>query len=466
MQRFLISLLLMLPGVALASMVPPERLDLTGHWVGVFGLVVFVVAYILVMAEEFTLLRKSKPVIIAAGLIWGTIAWVYVQHGLPHAAEVAARHNLLEYAELMLFLLVAMTYINSMEERLVFEALRVKLVSNGFGFRSLFWITGILSFFISPIADNLTTALLMCAVVLAVGGDNSRFVTIACINIVVAANAGGAFSPFGDITTLMVWQKDMVDFWTFFALFLPSAVNFLVPAVLMHFAVPNEKPVAVGEAVTMMRGGRRIIMLFLATIATAVCFHNFLYLPPVLGMLTGLGYLQFFGYYLKKTAHRERQSASDADGEAGDVVAFDIFRPIARAEWDTLLFFYGVVASVGGLGFMGYLAMASDVMYVQWGATTANILVGVLSAIVDNIPVMFAVLSMNPDMSIGQWLLVTLTAGVGGSMLSIGSAAGVALMGQARGKYTFFGHLRWTPAIALGYAASIMVHFWFNAAYF
>ena len=465
MQRCLVSLLL-LPGVSLASTAATEQLDLTGHWVGVFGLAVFVVAYLLVMAEEFTHLRKSKPVIIAAGLIWGTIAWVYVQHGLPHAAEVAARHNLLEYAELMLFLLVAMTYINSMEERRVFDALRDRLVSSGFGFRSLFWITGILAFFISPIADNLTTALLMCAVVLAVGGDNSRFVTIACINIVVAANAGGAFSPFGDITTLMVWQKGVVDFWTFFALFLPSVVNYLVPAALMHFAVPNEKPVAGGEMVSMMRGARRIILLFLATITTAVCFHNFLHLPPVLGMLTGLGYLQFFGYYLKKTAHRELQSASDADGEAGDVVAFDIFRPVARAEWDTLLFFYGVVACVGGLGFMGYLALASDLMYTQWGATAANISVGVLSAIVDNIPVMFAVLTMNPDMSIGQWLLVTLTAGVGGSMLSIGSAAGVALMGQARGKYTFFGHLRWTPAIAAGYAASIMVHFWVNEAYF
>ena len=466
MQRYLVSLLLLVPGVSLASTAATEQLDLTGHWVGVFGLAVFVVAYLLVMAEEFTHLRKSKPVIIAAGLIWGTIAWVYVQHGLPHAAEVAARHNLLEYAELMLFLLVAMTYINSMEERRVFDALRDRLVSSGFGFRSLFWITGILAFFISPIADNLTTALLMCAVVLAVGGDNSRFVTIACINIVVAANAGGAFSPFGDITTLMVWQKGVVDFWTFFALFLPSVVNYLVPAAMMHFAVPNEKPVAGGEMVSMMRGARRIILLFLATITTAVCFHNFLHLPPVLGMLTGLGYLQFFGYYLKKTAHRELQSASDADGEAGDVVAFDIFRPVARAEWDTLLFFYGVVACVGGLGFMGYLALASDLMYTQWGATAANISVGVLSAIVDNIPVMFAVLTMNPDMSIGQWLLVTLTAGVGGSMLSIGSAAGVALMGQARGKYTFFGHLRWTPAIAAGYAASIMVHFWVNEAYF
>jgi NhaD family Na+/H+ antiporter len=467
MRRFLAGvLMLLLPGLSLASAAAGERLDLTGHWVGVFGLTVFVLAYILVMVEEFTHLRKSKPVIIAAGLIWGTIGWVYVQHGLPHAAEVAARHNLLEYAELMLFLLVAMTYINSMEERCVFEALRVKLVSSGFGFRSLFWITGILSFFISPIADNLTTALLMCAVVLAVGGDNSRFISIACINIVVAANAGGAFSPFGDITTLMVWQKGVIDFWTFFALFLPSVVNYLVPAALMHFAVPNGKPVADGEAVTMMRGGRRILILFLATIATAVCFHTYLHLPPVLGMLTGLGYLQFFGYYLKKTTLREVQSDGYAVGKAGDVVAFDIFRPIARAEWDTLLFFYGVVASVGGLGFMGYLAMASDVMYAQWGATAANITVGVLSAIVDNIPVMFAVLTMNPDMSTGQWLLVTLTAGVGGSLLSIGSAAGVALMGQARGKYTFFGHLRWMPVIALGYAASIMVHFWVNAAYF
>ena len=117
---------------------------------------------------------------------------------------------------------------------------------------------------------------------------------------------------------------------------------------------------------------------------------------------------------------------------------------------------------VGGLGFLGYLSMVSDLMYNQWGATSANIAIGVLSAIVDNIPVMFAVLTMQPDMDTPQWLLVTLTAGVGGSLLSIGSAAGVALMGQARGKYTFFSHLKWTPAIAAGYVASILVHIWLN----
>jgi NhaD family Na+/H+ antiporter len=461
-------LLIASPALALATGDADRPLDLTGQWVGIFAIAVFILAYLLVMTEEFTHLRKSKPVILAAGIIWSAIALYYSSHGAPHLAEQAVRHNLLEYAELMLFLLVAMTYINAMEERRVFDALRCWLVARGFGFRSLFWITGILAFFISPVADNLTTALLMCAVVLAVGSDNNRFITLSCINIVVGANAGGAFSPFGDITTLMVWQKGIVDFWTFFALFLPSALNFLVPAVIMSFAVPNAKPATSQERIALLRGARRIIALFLITIITAVSFHNFLHLPPVIGMLTGLGYLQLFGFYLKNTAHRKPTSRRTAehDGQIGDIVSFDVFRPIARAEWDTLLFFYGVVACVGGLGFIGYLGMASELLYTQWGPTTANISVGLLSAIVDNIPVIFAVLTMNPDMTTGQWLLVTLTAGVGGSMLSIGSAAGVALMGQARGKYTFFGHLKWSPVIALGFASSIYCHLIINSNFF
>ena len=449
-----------------------EPLDLTSSSIGFISLFLFMIAYFFVMAEEFTHLRKSKPVILAAGIIWGMIGWVYTNHGLSELAEHAVRHNLLEYAELMLFLLVAMTYINSMDERQVFDALRSWLIRKGFSFRQLFWLTGILAFFISPVADNLTTALLMCAVVLAVGGTNTRFVSIACINIVVAANAGGAFSPFGDITTLMVWQKGMVNFWGFFALFIPSVVNFIVPAAIMHFAIPNEKPASSDEVIVMKRGAKRIIALFLLTIITAVSFHNFIGLPPVIGMLTGLSYLQFLGYYLKKTKQKcvsHEHCTSEEQSEQKDIIefiGFDVFTPVAKAEWDTLFFFYGVVLCVGGLGFLGYLSMASEIMYSQWGATSANIAVGVLSAIVDNIPVMFAVLTMNPEMSQGQWLLVTMTAGVGGSLLSIGSAAGVALMGQARGQYTFFGHLKWAPAIAVGYAASIVTHMWINSALF
>jgi Na+/H+ antiporter NhaD/arsenite permease-like protein len=202
---------------------------------------------------------------------------------------------------------------------------------------------------------------------------------------------------------------------------------------------------------------------------TTVCFHKFLHLPPFLGMMTGLAYLQFFGYYLRKS-YRSEDQGTESIGDISTVSMqgkpFDIFRRMARAEWDTLLFFYGVVLCVGGLGFIGYLTLLSKIIYIDIGPTFANVAVGIVSAIVDNIPVMFAVLSMNPDMSLGHWLLVTLTAGVGGSLLSIGSAAGVALMGQARGRYTFFGHLKWTPVILLGYAAGILVHLWLNSSTF
>ena len=476
-----------IPSLTFASGGEPH--DFTSSWFGTLSLILFIFAYSLVIAEESLHLRKSKPVMVAAGIIWTFTALAYMQIGDIHYAENAMRHNLLEYAELFLFLLAAMTYINTMEERGVFDVLRVWLVSRGFSLKTIYWLTGLLAFFISPIADNLTTALLMVTVVLALARDNKPFIVAACINIVVAANAGGAFSPFGDITTLMVWQKGIVQFEEFFALFIPSVVNWLIPAIIMSFTVPNDKPEAVTESVTLRRGGLVVIGLFILTIALAVSAHNFIHMPPVLGMMTGLGLLKFYGYYLKKHDHKSlaNMSQEELKRESDDIAVdlgennlgieeppkpeakpqgFDAFKSLERAEWDTLMFFYGIILCVGGLGALGYLSLMSEFLYADLGTTNANILVGFLSALIDNIPVMFAVLSMMPDMSHGQWLLVTLTAGVGGSMLSIGSAAGVAVMGQARGIYTFFAHLKWAWAIALGYAASIWVHFFINASAF
>ncbi|MEJ2039844.1 MAG: sodium:proton antiporter NhaD, partial [Desulfosarcinaceae bacterium] len=579
--------------------------DFSSSVYGYLGLLLFVIAYSAVPLENKIHLRKSKPVILAAGLIWVLVALAFSSIGDIHTAHEAIKDSLLEYAELFLFLLAAMTYINAMEERNVFQALRSHLVSRGFSLRRIFWITGILAFLISPVADNLTTALLMGAVVMAVGGDNKKFVAVACINIVVAANAGGAFSPFGDITTLMVWQKGKLQFGEFFDLFLPSLVNWLIPAVLMSLTVDNSKPTVEEETISMKIGARRIMILFLLTIVTAVSFHNFLHLPPAAGMMLGMGYLGLLSYYIKivegrvdrydtilgqrshETLHPlgelmrkyrdiakavenlkeptfildndhivthwnkamaaltgvparevvgtrrhwhpfypeerlvmadlvlERYSQKvigqhygnhyrrisvtgdayeaaiyfphfrgegrwfsaaaapilneedqvtgvvemleDHSGKTSGATHFDMMKRIARAEWDTLLFFYGVILCVGGLAQLGYLTLVSKTMYMDLGPTAANTLVGVLSAVVDNIPVMFAVLTMNPTMDMPQWLLVTLTAGTGGSMLAIGSAAGVALMGSARGTYTFGSHLKWTPVIALGYAVSILI---------
>lgn len=447
--------LLCLPELAMAEEF--QNLGLTGTERGIYTVLIFLVAYGFVMTEEFTHLRKSKPVIFAAAIIWAHVAILAHDAGVPgEILHKAFEHDLKEYAELMLFLLVAMTYINSMAERNVFEALRSWMIRKQFGYKKLFWITGVITFFLSAVADNLTSALLVGAVVMAVGADNEKFVSIGFVNLVIAANAGGAFCPFGDITTLMVWQAGYAEFFDFFKLFVPSVVNFVVPAFFMSQAVPDGQPLATDEAAVQMKPGAWVVCgLFLLTICFAVSFKQFLHLPPFMGMMLGLSVLMLFGYYLKITYPEPSEDAHHPKG-------FDIFEQVKGAEWDTLLFFFGVVFAVGGLGYIGYLELLSSAMYDGLGQTTANILVGIISAVVDNIPVMFAVLNMNLDMDLYQWLLVTLTAGVGGSLFSVGSAAGVALMGQSSGKYTFFSHLKWTPVIAAGYFASILVHYLIN----
>ena len=433
---------------------------LTAHPIGWLALVLFVLAYVAVVLEERIHVAKSKPVVLAAALIWGVIAWQTSGVGDGQDARLAFEAMFLEYSEIFFFLVVAMTYVTAVGERGVFDALRNQLTRRRFSYRSLFWITGVLAFFLSPMVDNLTTALVMSAVILAVGAGNARFTTLALINLVVAANAGGAWSAFGDITTLMVWQANKVQFFEFFHIFLPSLVNWLVPALIMFFAVPKGSPEPAEDSHPIKPGGIAICLTFGLTIAITVIGRQWLGMPAAYGMLTGLALLNLLA---TRIDYRQRHYAL---AQGLEPQTYSIFRIIANAEWDTLLFFYGVFACVGGLAALGYLELASTHMYGNLGFTLSNSLMGLLSAIVDNIPIMFAVLKMNPPMDHGQWLLITLTAGVGGSLLSVGSAAGVALMGASRGQYTFMGHLRWTWAIALGYIASIALHLWMNAHLF
>ncbi|MCB1382683.1 MAG: sodium:proton antiporter NhaD [Notoacmeibacter sp.] len=452
----LTGLLSLLAFPAMAGEEIRPTLDLTVSWYGYLSILIFVLAYLLVIFEEATEMRKSKPVMMAGGLIWALVGIAYMRAEQSDVAHALALGVIEEYGELFLFLLVAITYVNTLEERRVFDALRARLTGLGLSYRKLFWLTGGLAFLLSGLLDNLTTALVMGAVLMAIGRDNPKFLVLGCINVVVAANAGGAFTPFGDITTLMVWQKGKLSFFEFFVIFLPSLVNWLIPAVIMGFAVPAETPPITEDRARMKPGARVVIGLFAATIITAVSFKNFLHLPPALGMMLGLGYMQIFSYFITRRGHR----LEDHD------LVLDSFKLFEKVEWDTLLFFFGIIFAVGGLGVLGYLSLASSLLYDGMGPTIANTIIGALSAIVDNIPLMFAVLTMDPVMSDGQWLLITLTCGVGGSMLSIGSAAGVALMGTARGAYTFGAHLKWSWAVALGYFAAIGVHLVVNAHLF
>ncbi len=465
-----------LPASVMAD-APSSPPNLIHHWVGYVSLAAIVVAYVSAMMEDLTMLRKSKSMVFGGTLVWFLILLAYKERGDLEPAVEAFTSNIQAYIELLLFIMASMTYLNAMEDMRVFEGLRNWMVSAGFGYRKLFWITGCLVFLLSTVINGLTAGLLMGAVVMAVGKDNPRFVSLACINIVVATNAGGSLSPLGGISTLFVWQKGLVSFTEFFTLFIPCLVNFLVPAVCMSFAVPTLRPVLETQSIKLQRGAAGVIVLFAATIALAVAFDMFLQLPAAAGMMAGLSFLQFYSFYLERTETDAAGSLAahelafeDVPGKGHEVIemgySYDIFEKVGRLEWDTLLFFYGAMMGIGGLGFIGYLDQVSQWLYGQHDATQANILIGLSSAVVDNGTLMFAVLSMKPDISQGQWLLLTLTLGVGGSLTAIGSAPSIGLLGMTKGQYSFLDHMKWSPVILLGYFAAIGVHFIVNARYF
>lgn len=443
-------------GMAVASGPSPELMfgpDTLG-WIGPASIAIFVLAYVAVMTEEVHHLRKSKPAILAAGVIWMLIgvrdAGSVETSGLMHEALM---HELSGFSSLFLFLLVSMTFVNAMNDRNVFASIRVWLLRRQMTYRQLFHATGAFAFVLSAFVDNLISALLMGAVITTVANSNRRFACLACVNVVVAANAGGAFSPFGDITTLLVWQSGQLGIFQFLPLLAPSIVTYLVPALIMGIFAPSESPPPSEEQVQLKPGAKRVCLLFIFSIVLAVFCEHVLGLPPYLGMMTGMSVLMI-------TTH-----LTGLETRLDDDNTIDVYREVGRAEWDTLLFFFGIIFAIGGLGHLGYLDTVSGHLYGAMNTSAANIVVGALSAVVDNIPVMFAILQMDPAMSVFEWQLITFCVGVGGSLLSIGSAAGVGMMGIARGQYSFAGHLKWSPIILLGYAAGIGAHFALHALF-
>ena len=423
-------------------------LHLTTTWVGILSLIIFVVGYYFIATEDKYHINKAKPALFTGTSIFMLIGVYFAMNGLDgHYLEEETEKLIVEIAEIFFFLMVAMTYIEAMIDRRVFAALRYNLVSKGYSYKKLFWITGVLAFFISPVADNLTTALILSTVLITIDRENRNFLVPGAINIVVAANAGGAWSPFGDITTLMVWIDGKGAFQEFLYLFPASFVGWLVTAFLLSRFVPDDKPhFDISESkVEIKRGGKQVIGLFVLTIILAVLSHQLLHLPAMWGMMFGLSLLKLYIY--KENLKRDKEHQLNP------------FSWIAKIENDTLLFFFGILAAVGGLHFLGYLEYFTK-LYDTLGPTVVNITVGFISAIIDNVPVMSAVLKANPNMGdaeTAQWMLVTLTAGIGGSLISFGSAAGVGVMGKLHGIYTFSSHMKYAWTVLIGYVISIAI---------
>jgi len=426
-----------------------EQLHLTTTWVGILSFIVFVVGYYFIATEDKYHINKAKPALLAGTGIFMLIGLYIAITGDKAMGEhlhYEINHLIVEIAGIFFFLFVAMTYIEAMIDRGVFSALRFNLVSKGYDYKKLFWVTGFLAFFISPVADNLTTALILSTVLITIDKTNKAFIVPSAVNIVVAANAGGAWSPFGDITTLMAWVAGKGQFTDFLFLFPAAFVGWIITAFLLSKYVPVGNPPSTdGEAkVEIAEGGKVIMALFGLTIFLAVMSHNALHLPAMWGMMFGLAILKMYVYKLNRGPSETKINA---------------FSWIAKIENDTLLFFFGILAAVGGLHFLGFLEYFTA-LYSQFGATAVNIGVGFLSAVIDNVPVMSAVLKSSPDMGVhahAQWMLVTLTAGVGGSLISFGSAAGVGVMGKLHGIYTFASHMKLAWTVLIGYIVSVSI---------
>lgn len=447
MLKVIITLLLGSLSLFANSVTIGENPDLTMTWVGFATLLIFIIGYYFVAAEEKYGIDKAKPALFIGTFMFILVAIYYVLNDLDmNLVQNEANHLILEIAGIFFFLFVAMTYIESLLQMGVFDRLKYNLISKGYTYRKLFWVTGFLAFFISPVADNLTTALILSTVLVTIEKTRKDFLVPGAINIVVAANAGGAWSPFGDITTLMAWTAGKGQFTDFLYLFPSAFLGFFVTAFLLARFVPNIVPVfdaSKEKMPKMAEGAKEVMILGVFTIASAVLSHQVLHLPAMWGMMFGLALLKVYSYGLKRKYGMDH---------------FNIFHSMSKIENNTLMFFFGILAAVGVLYFVGWLGLAAVVYHPDvLGPTWANISVGFLSAIVDNVPVMSAILKANPTMEVDQWMLVTMTAGIGGSLISFGSAAGVGVMGKMHGIYTFSSHMKYAWTILVGYVVSIAI---------
>lgn len=415
---------------------------------------IFIIAYALILLEEQIKIKKSTLSIFFASIIWIIISAIYIKHN----TYVNEKLNtvLAKYCELFLFLFVTFTYINVIKSLGILKLIEKKLNLHKITYKKLYWISGFLAFVISPIADNLTTALLISSIIKLYSTNNKTFITLSTINIIIASNAGGVFSPFGDITTLMIWQNNLVEFSSFIKIFLPAFVSFIIPSVIMSLYIRNDNIEYVDNIIVVNLSYKKSLIitlfLFILTIMLTIVIQHFLKISSSIGMLLGFSLIALYEKITNETF-------------------FSISKEIKNIDWETIIFFIGIMLLIEALSTIGLLENFNKLIFnnnliqtknIESRYIIANSLIGLLSAIIDNIPITYALIEMKINMTENEWLLLTLTTGTGGSILPIGSSAGIALLSVMKKNYTFTSHLKWSLVITFGYIAGIFTHIIIN----
>lgn len=407
-------------------------------------IIIFIIGFTTIALEHNLQVNKSW-----IALFTGSIMWIIVAIGEDEELlSEALLHESAEIFALIVFLMGAMTIVEMMAHFRFFTWIESKLLRLKISDRQLFWLMGLTTFFASALLDNLTSTLIMIQIGRHLFIRKRNFVLFV-INIVIAANAGGAMSPVGDVTTIMLWLAGKFTAWQIlFYGFIPSLLAWLVPQAILAQKISNEDRKS-RENPEVLPLQWSIIFLGLFTFGFAVIVNLF-HLPPFIGILLGLGACAIvIDYRLKKGTLKKR---------AGHIV--NIIKTIDMA---TLNFFIGILLAVGALNYQGVLRDVASLIFGEDPASDPMMIIvghsslGLLSSVVDNVPLTAAVIKMLPaNIEFTYWVLLAITAGTGGSILVIGSAAGVAAMGQVK-ELTILRYIKagTIPAL-LGYIAAVL----------
>lgn len=409
----------------------------------------FIIGYIAIVLEHNLHINKSGTAVVLGALSWITIA--LAEKGNSEVG-LALSHETQEIFGIVVFLLAAMTIVEVLVHYRFFDWVQEKIMQRAISQVKLFWLLGFLSFFFSAFLDNLTTTLIMIQLGRKIYKDQHNFL-IYVINTVIAANAGGVASPIGDVTTIMLWLANKFSALQVISIgILPAVFAWMIPQALLTRKIKvHEEAEAAHLDFDLVDDKKEnpywpVIIMGFMSFAFPVA-ANFMGLPPFLGLLLGVGLLWI---YIDWLAHKDNQGHSDRQ----------IIKIIQKTDISTLKFFIGILLAVGALSHAGLLKELNLIIFGSDASDArlifGNVVIGLTSAVLDNVPLVAAAIKMFSDgISYLIWVLLALTAGTGGSILAVGSAAGVAAMGQVK-ELTFGYYLKnGTLPAMLGYFAGI-----------
>lgn len=432
----------------------------------------FVIGYLFIAIESVTKINKAAIALLMFVVCWTIFmidpaslvpALASVDHSqMTNAVSKIIEEHLGETGTTLFFLMGAMTIVELVDQNGGFNFVKDTLKTKSK--RSLLWRIAIMTFILSAILDNLTTSIVMIMILRKLVKERKDRVIYASL-VIIAANSGGAFSPIGDVTTIMLWNKGVITAaGVITEVLIPSIVSMVIPAYVLSLSlkgelvVPEAKKAANAEEDYLTASQRKLIFfLGVGGLIFVPIFKTITHLPPFVGILLVLGIL----WTVTESMYRHLEH-DDSDG-----MQKRVSRMLTRIDMSTILFFLGILMAVGSLQTIGALAQLGEGLNVWFDGNHYLVtgIIGVLSSIVDNVPLVAGCMGMYPVQAVGDmavdgifWQLLAYCAGVGGSMLIIGSAAGVVVMGLEKITFGWYmKHISWVAF--LGYIAGI-ISYW------